>query len=151
MPAAASPKPSLIRTLDAAAVRAAVEAHARYLKGLPNGRRAVLQYVNLNNYELDGVDLSEADLTGALLGGAINMVTPTGKDAGFSNQFRLDGGSFGMIREHVAIARQIGDWWGVTKFNAICSRDKLSESTAMPSLRKPKNKSKRRSQVLWPM
>ncbi|MBQ1562957.1 TonB-dependent receptor [Caulobacter sp.] len=47
---------------------------------------------------------------GALLGGAINMVTPTGKDAGFSNQFRLDGGSFGMIREHVAIARQIGDW-----------------------------------------
>lgn len=70
MPAAASSRPSLIRTLDAAVVRAAVEAHGRYLKGLPKGRRAVLQYVNLNNYELDGVDLSEADLTGALLGGA---------------------------------------------------------------------------------
>ncbi|MET3664219.1 TonB-dependent receptor [Caulobacter sp. 1776] len=47
---------------------------------------------------------------GALLGGAINMVTPTGKDAGFRNQVRLDGGSFGLAREHVALARQIGDW-----------------------------------------
>ena len=47
---------------------------------------------------------------GALLGGAINMVTPTGKDAGFSNQIRIDGGSYGLLREHVAIARQFGDW-----------------------------------------
>ena len=47
---------------------------------------------------------------GALLGGAINMVTPTGKDAGFDNQVRLDGGSFGLLREHVALARQSGDW-----------------------------------------
>ena len=47
---------------------------------------------------------------GALLGGAINMVTPNGKDAGFENQVRLDGGSYGMAREHLAIARQIGDW-----------------------------------------
>jgi iron complex outermembrane receptor protein len=38
------------------------------------------------------------------------MVTPTGKDAGFDNQVRLDGGSWGLAREHVAIARQIGDW-----------------------------------------
>jgi iron complex outermembrane receptor protein len=47
---------------------------------------------------------------GALLGGAINMVTPTGKDAGFDNQVRIDGGSYGLLREHVAIARQAGDW-----------------------------------------
>jgi iron complex outermembrane receptor protein len=47
---------------------------------------------------------------GALLGGAINMVTPTGKDAGFDNQVRLDGGSFGMLREHLALARRDGDW-----------------------------------------
>ena len=47
---------------------------------------------------------------GALLGGAINMVTPTGKDAGFANQVRVDGGSFGLARERVAIARQSGDW-----------------------------------------
>ena len=32
---------------------------------------------------------------GALLGGAINMVTPTGRTAGFENQVRIDGGSFG--------------------------------------------------------
>jgi iron complex outermembrane receptor protein len=47
---------------------------------------------------------------GALLGGAINLITPTGKDAGFANQVRLDGGSYGLAREHVAVARQIGDW-----------------------------------------
>ncbi|WP_082539543.1 MULTISPECIES: TonB-dependent receptor domain-containing protein [unclassified Caulobacter] len=47
---------------------------------------------------------------GALLGGAINMITPTGKDAGFANQVRLDGGSYGLAREHVAVARQVGDW-----------------------------------------
>ena len=47
---------------------------------------------------------------GALLGGAINMVTPTGKDAGFENQVRVDGGSFGLLRERVAVARQSGDW-----------------------------------------
>jgi len=49
---------------------------------------------------------------GALLGGAINMVTPTGKDAGFENQVRVDGGSFGLLRENVAVARQFGDWDG---------------------------------------
>ena len=47
---------------------------------------------------------------GALLGGAINMVTPTGANAGFENQVRIDGGSFGLLREHLAIARQVGDW-----------------------------------------
>jgi iron complex outermembrane recepter protein len=47
---------------------------------------------------------------GALLGGAINMVTPTGRDAGFENQVRIDGGSYGLAREHLAIARQAGDW-----------------------------------------
>jgi iron complex outermembrane receptor protein len=47
---------------------------------------------------------------GALLGGAVNLVTPTGKNAGFENQVRVDGGSYGMLREHVAVARQSGDW-----------------------------------------
>jgi len=47
---------------------------------------------------------------GALLGGAINMVTPTGADAGFENQVRLDGGSFGLLRQHLAVAREAGDW-----------------------------------------
>ena len=47
---------------------------------------------------------------GALLGGAVNLVTPTGKDAGFANQVRVDGGSWGLLRERVAVARQVGDW-----------------------------------------
>lgn len=47
---------------------------------------------------------------GALLGGAVNMVTPTGKDAGFRARLRVDGGSFGLIREHLALAGQSGDW-----------------------------------------
>jgi iron complex outermembrane receptor protein len=47
---------------------------------------------------------------GALLGGAINMVTPTGRTAGFENQVRLDGGSFGLHRENLQIARVSGDW-----------------------------------------
>ena len=47
---------------------------------------------------------------GSLLGGAINMVTPNGKTAGFENQVRIDGGSFGTVRENVQVGRQIGDW-----------------------------------------
>ncbi len=47
---------------------------------------------------------------GALLGGAINMVTPTGRDARHAFEARLDGGSFGMAREHLALARVYGDW-----------------------------------------
>jgi iron complex outermembrane receptor protein len=47
---------------------------------------------------------------GALLGGALNLVTPTGKDAGYDYEARLEGGSFGLHREHLATARQFGDW-----------------------------------------
>jgi iron complex outermembrane receptor protein len=47
---------------------------------------------------------------GALLGGAINMVTPNGKTAAHANQIRVDGGSFGTHRENIVVARQAGDW-----------------------------------------
>ncbi len=47
---------------------------------------------------------------GALLGGAVNMVTPTGADAGFRNQLRVEGGSFGLFRANAQIARQDGPW-----------------------------------------
>jgi iron complex outermembrane receptor protein len=47
---------------------------------------------------------------GALLGGAINVVTPTGRNAGYDNEVRVDGGSFGLIREHIALARTASDW-----------------------------------------
>jgi iron complex outermembrane receptor protein len=38
------------------------------------------------------------------------MVTPNGRTAGYENQVRIDGGSFGTHRENIAIARQSGDW-----------------------------------------
>lgn len=47
---------------------------------------------------------------GALLGGAINVVTPTGRNAGYDNVIRVDGGSYGLLREHAAVARVHGDW-----------------------------------------
>ncbi|TAJ69017.1 MAG: TonB-dependent receptor [Phenylobacterium sp.] len=47
---------------------------------------------------------------GALLGGAVNVVTPTGKNAGYEDLVRIDGGSYGMLREHAAVARVHGDW-----------------------------------------
>lgn len=47
---------------------------------------------------------------GALLGGAINMVTPTGRDAGAETLLRLDGGSYGTVRGHGEFARVVGDW-----------------------------------------
>ena len=46
---------------------------------------------------------------GSLLGGAVNMVTPTGENAGFDYRLRVDGGSFGLLRENVALARTFGD------------------------------------------
>jgi iron complex outermembrane receptor protein len=47
---------------------------------------------------------------GALLGGAINLVTPTGRNAGAANLVRLEGGSFGTWRGHAEVARTAGDW-----------------------------------------
>ncbi len=47
---------------------------------------------------------------GALLGGAINVVTPDGRNAGYANRARIDGGSFGLLRQHLAVARTHGDW-----------------------------------------
>lgn len=49
---------------------------------------------------------------GATLGGAVNMVTPTGKTAPYDNRVRIDGGSFGLLRQHVALARTMGPWDG---------------------------------------
>ena len=46
---------------------------------------------------------------GALLGGAINLVTPTGRTAGAENALRIDGGSYGSLRGHAGLARVFGD------------------------------------------
>lgn len=42
---------------------------------------------------------------GAALGGAINLAMPTGRTAAQANLLRLEGGSFGSYREHLAFAR----------------------------------------------
>jgi iron complex outermembrane receptor protein len=47
---------------------------------------------------------------GALLGGAINLVTPTGRTAGAENLLRVDAGSYGTLRGHAEVARVFGDW-----------------------------------------
>ncbi|CAN5861863.1 TonB-dependent receptor [soil metagenome] len=47
---------------------------------------------------------------GALLGGAINLVTPTGRNAGADNLLRIEGGSYGTLRGHAEVARTSGDW-----------------------------------------
>jgi iron complex outermembrane recepter protein len=47
---------------------------------------------------------------GAALGGAINVLTPTGYNARSENLLRLEAGSFETRRGHLAMARQHGDW-----------------------------------------
>jgi len=47
---------------------------------------------------------------GALLGGAVNVVTPTGRNAGYGGRARIEGGSFGLAREHLALTHAGADW-----------------------------------------
>lgn len=49
---------------------------------------------------------------GSLLGGAINLVTPTGRTAGADLGLRLEGGSYGTARLHGEVAGQNGAWDG---------------------------------------
>ena len=49
---------------------------------------------------------------GSLLGGAVNLVTPTGHTASSSLNLRLDGGSYGTVRAHAEVAGVRGDWDG---------------------------------------
>ena len=47
---------------------------------------------------------------GAQLGGAVNIVSVTGRTATFDNQLRVEGGSFDSYRAQFAMVRQWGDW-----------------------------------------
>jgi len=49
---------------------------------------------------------------GALLGGAVNLVTPNGRTAEPGVSLRLDGGSWGSVRAHAEVAGVRGDWDG---------------------------------------
>ena len=61
----------LIKTIDRSALQAVLEAHGKFVRREPNGRRASLAYHDLTNLALEGVELREADLTGARLSGAL--------------------------------------------------------------------------------
>ena len=47
---------------------------------------------------------------GAQLGGAINLVTPTGRTAADDTVLQMEGGSFGSLRGGAQLARVSGDW-----------------------------------------
>ncbi|HVK82135.1 MAG TPA: TonB-dependent receptor plug domain-containing protein, partial [Verrucomicrobiae bacterium] len=49
---------------------------------------------------------------GALLGGAINIVTPTGKTMPSTGLVRVEGGAYGTLRGHVEAGGQWGAWDG---------------------------------------
>ena len=47
---------------------------------------------------------------GAQLGGAVNLVSPTGRTAQSPNLLRVEGGSYGTLRGTGAVAREYGNW-----------------------------------------
>jgi len=70
---------------------------------------------------------------GALLGGAINFVTPTGKSAGADTLLRVESGSFGTARVHGELARTLGDndvFVGATLLNSDGWRQQSNASAA---------------------
>ena len=74
---------------------------------------------------------------GATMGGAIELNTPTGRNAPARNEIRLEGGSFGTRRAHGEIARQWGDWdlWaGTTVMAADGWRDHSAQASERLSL-----------------
>ena len=74
---------------------------------------------------------------GATMGGAIELNTPTGRDAPAANEIRLEAGSFGVRRAHGEIARQWNDWdlWaGATVMAADGFRAHSSQASQRLSL-----------------
>jgi len=70
---------------------------------------------------------------GALLGGAINFVTPTGRSAGADTVLRVEGGAFGTARVHGELARTLGDndvFVGATLLNSDGWRQQSNASAA---------------------
>ncbi|MDX2235763.1 MAG: TonB-dependent receptor [Hyphomonadaceae bacterium] len=74
---------------------------------------------------------------GALLGGAVNLVTPTGRDAAADLVARLDGGSYETVRGHVQAARAGEDWdafGAVTALSANGWRDQSDQTSHRATL-----------------
>lgn len=58
---------------------------------------------------------------GAQLGGAVNIVTPTGRTAESANLVRVEGGAFGTVRAQGSAARVRGDWDVYANLDALAS------------------------------
>ncbi|WP_374515861.1 TonB-dependent receptor plug domain-containing protein, partial [Brevundimonas sp.] len=74
---------------------------------------------------------------GAAMGGAIELNTPTGRDAPSANEIRLEGGSFGTFRGHGELARERGGWdlWaGATFLTADGARAHSAQQSQRLSL-----------------
>lgn len=74
---------------------------------------------------------------GATMGGAIQLNTPTGRDAPERNEVRLEAGSFGTWRAHGEMAREWGDtdlWAGVSVLGADGWRDHSVQASQRLSL-----------------
>jgi iron complex outermembrane recepter protein len=71
---------------------------------------------------------------GALLGGAVNLVTPTGRDAPADLTLRLDAGSFETYRGHAAVAKA-GDVWDVYASTTAVSADGYRDQSDQTSWR----------------
>ena len=59
---------------------------------------------------------------GAQLGGAVNLVTPTGRSAESPNLFRAELGSFGFERVAGQLAREWGQWDGFAALTQLRSK-----------------------------
>lgn len=74
---------------------------------------------------------------GATMGGAIQLNTPTGRDAPERNEVRLEAGSFGTWRAHGEMARAWGDmdlWAGVSVLGVEGWRDHSAQASQRLSL-----------------
>ncbi len=74
---------------------------------------------------------------GATMGGAIELNTPTGRNAPDRNELRLEAGSFGTWRAHGEMAREWGDydlWAGVSLLGAEGWRDHSAQASQRLSL-----------------
>lgn len=71
---------------------------------------------------------------GAQLGGALNLVTPTGRSAESENLLRAEVGSFDFQRVGAQVARQWGDWDGFGALTAMRG-DGFREHSAQEQLR----------------
>ena len=74
---------------------------------------------------------------GAAMGGAIELNTPTGRNAPSGNEIRLEGGSFGTFRAHGEVARESDGWdlWaGATFLTADGARAHSAQQSQRLSL-----------------